>query len=306
MILTVTANPAVDIVYFVDEFIMGEVHRPANMTYTAGGKGLNVSRVATILGEDVTAMGFVGGHNGEFIKSEISKLGINNRFTQINGETRRCVNITEDNGKSGEILESGPRISADEEKAFIEAFSEEVKNADIVCISGSLPGGLDSRFYCKLVEITKENGKKCIVDTSGKTLEDVISAKPYMIKPNKYELSVLLGCEIENDDDVKNALKMLYKKGVEIPFVTLGGEGAMAYDGNEFYKFSIPSVEIKNTVGSGDSTVAGTVVGISRGMSLSDSIRLGMAAGTANTQYRETGMVSRELVEKYYKETKAL
>ena len=119
MILTVTANPAIDIVYFVDEFKMGEVHRPFKMTCSAGGKGINVSRVASIMGESVTAMGFVGGNNGAFIQSEMEKLGIKNMFTEIKGETRKCVNISDASGKSGEILESGPEISKDEEERFL-------------------------------------------------------------------------------------------------------------------------------------------------------------------------------------------
>ena len=98
MILTITANPTVDRVYFVDNFQMGEVHRPQRMVCSAGGKGLNVARVAHIMGEDTVAMGFVGGFNGEYIKSELQKLGIKTDFTQVDGETRICVNISDKNG----------------------------------------------------------------------------------------------------------------------------------------------------------------------------------------------------------------
>jgi len=124
VILTVTANPAVDIVYFVDKFEMGEVSRPLNMTYTAGGKGLNVARVASILGIKTAARGFVGGYNGEFITSEIEKLGIKNLFTQITGETRKCINISDASGKSGEILETGPSITAYEKESFLKSYTE--------------------------------------------------------------------------------------------------------------------------------------------------------------------------------------
>lgn len=100
MILTVTANPAIDRVYFVDKFTHGSVHRPIKMTYTAGGKGLNVSRVARLMDEPVIAMGFTGGHNGEYIKKEIQRIGIDDRFTDIDGETRICINISDKNGSS--------------------------------------------------------------------------------------------------------------------------------------------------------------------------------------------------------------
>ena len=114
MILTVTANPTIDRVYFVDDFEFGKVHRVESVARSAGGKGINVARVATIIGSQTGAMGFVGGYTGEFIKSEVEKQGIKNLFTQIEGETRTCVNISDESGKSGEILESGPEISEEE------------------------------------------------------------------------------------------------------------------------------------------------------------------------------------------------
>ena len=301
MILTVTPNPAVDVVYFVEEFKMGDVHRPYNMAATAGGKGLNVARVAKTIGEETAAMGFTGGNNGAFIEDGVKKAGIVNLFTKVSGETRRCVNISDKSGKSGEILEAGPEVTREEEELFLKAFREEVKNADIVCASGSVPKGIDNDFYCKLVSVAKENGKKIIVDTSGKLLEKVINEKPYMVSPNKDELRALTGCETETEEEIKNALMAMYEKGIELPIVTLGKDGAIALCDGKFYKFSIPVVDVKNSVGSGDSTVAGIAVGISRNMEITDAICLGMACGIANTQFYETGFVSKELVEKFFK-----
>lgn len=302
MILTVTPNPTVDRVYFVEKFQMGEVHRPIKMTCTAGGKGLNVARVSHILGEKSATMGFVGGFNGDLIKSQVESLGIENLFTRINGETRTNVNISDNEGKSGEILEPGPEISPEEEKCFFTDFERHISRFKIICAAGSLPKGLDSTFYKKIIAISKKHNKKIIADTSGKVLEDVISEKPYMIKPNEYELSLLMGKEIKSIEDIKGALIFLFEKGIEIPLITLGKDGAMAYVENKFYKFNSPKVQVKNTVGSGDSSIAGIATGLSRGMNIIDSIKLGMACGTANTQFEETGMVSQELVEKYYKE----
>lgn len=302
MILTVTANPAIDRVYFVKDFVMGEVRRPISMTYSAGGKGLNVARVAKIMNASVGAMGFVGGYNGEFIKTEVEKLGIINEFTQIAGETRNCINISDENGASGEILEQGPVISEAEALSFLQSFEKALEKYDIIAVSGSLPKGLDSQFYCKMIECAKKQGKKIIVDTSGQTLKDVIKAKPYMVKPNRDELSAYLGKTIESLSDVADSLKALKEEGIEIPLVSLGKDGAMAYVDGRTYKFTTPAVNVKNTVGSGDSTIAGIVTGLDRGMNIIDSIRLGMASGTANTQFEQTGLVCCELVEKYYKE----
>lgn len=298
MILTISANPAIDRVYFVDSFQMGKIHRPLHTAYTAGGKGLNVARVARILGAEVAAMGFVGGYNGEFIKAEVEKLGISSRFTPIAGETRICINIADRSGRSGELLEPGPTIAESEAAQFLGEFRETISAYDVICASGSLPKGLDGEFYCRLVRLAREAGKKMIVDTSGKALEDVIRAKPYMVKPNRDELAKLLGAQT----DVRDALRALHAQGIEVPLVTLGSSGAMAYIGGRFYRYTTPDIPVKNAVGSGDSTIAGIAVGLERGLAVRDAVRLGMAAGTANTQFGQTGMVSRELVAFYYKQ----
>ncbi len=302
MILTITANPAIDKVYFVDEFIMGNVYRPKKMTATAGGKGLNVSRVASILGESVMAMGFLGGNSGDFIREEVKKLGITENFTQTKGETRTCMNISDKFGKSGEILESGPAITDEEKHEFIDAFKKNVDLCNIVCVSGSLPKGLDSDFYCDIIELCNEKNKPVIVDTSGSTLQNVLVKAPFLVKPNYDELTQLTGKVPENNEDIKEFLDFLKSKGVHLPLVTLGKNGSVALVENEYYHFEVPEINIKNSVGSGDSTVAGIATAICRGYSYVEAIRFGMAAGVANTQFEQTGMVTKELVEKYYKE----
>ena len=302
MILTVTANPAIDKVYFVDEFVMGNVYRPKGMSITAGGKGLNVSRVASILGESVTAMGFIGGGAGDFIRNQVRELGIEEDFTQINGETRTCINISDNNGLSVEILESGPTVTKEDKDTFLAQFKKNVKKCKIVCVSGSLPKGLDSSFYCQLIEICKLENKPIIVDTSGSVMADVIEKAPSLIKPNFDELAQLIKDAPKNDETIKEFLGFLKEKGITVPFVTLGKNGAVALIDGKYIKFNVPKVSVKNAVGSGDSTVAGVAVGICKGLSMEKAIRLGMAVGVTNTQFKETGMVTAQLVEKYYNE----
>lgn len=300
MILTVTANPAIDRVYFIEDFQIGKVHRANRIKCSAGGKGLNVARVAHIIGCETAAMGFVGGYTGEFIKSEVEKQGIKNLFTEIKEETRTCVNISAPNGASGEILEAGPEVSAEERTRFIADYTSYIEDYDIVCVSGSLPRGLSSDFYAELCRIAKEKGKKIIIDTSGKTLEEILCAKPYMVKPNEDELSVLMNREIETEDAIKDALFFLKEKGVEVPLLSLGKDGAAAMIDGCCYKFLTQPVKVVNAVGSGDSTVAGIAAGLDMGYSLEDAIKLGMATGTANTQFEQTGMVTKELVDKFF------
>ena len=300
MILTVTANPAIDRVYFINGFEIGKVHRADRISCSAGGKGLNVARVAHIIGRETAAMGFVGGYTGEFIKSEIEKQGIKNLFTDIEEETRTCINISDENGASGEILEAGPKVSEEEGQRFISDDSAYIKDYDIICVSGSLPRGLTSDFYAELSRIAKEKGKKIIIDTSGKTLEEILCANPYMVKPNEDELSALMNKEITTDDDIKDALFYLKEKGVEVPLLSLGKDGAAAMIDGCCYKFLTQPVKVVNAVGSGDSTVAGIAAGLDMGYSLEDAIKLGMATGTANTQFEQTGMVTKELVDKFF------
>ncbi len=302
MILTVTANPTIDRVYFVDGFEIGNVYRVGGASCSAGGKGINVARVAHIMGCETAAMGFVGGYAGAFIKDEVEKQGIKNLFTDIKGETRTNVNISDKSGKSGELLEYGPEITIEEREEFIKDFSANVDKFNIICVSGSLPRGLTSDFYKELVCIAKEKGKKIIVDTSGNTLKEVLSAKPYMVKPNSDEVAALMHMEIKTDEEIKNALLYLYEEGVEVPFISLGGEGAAAMTRDGFYKFLPPEVTVINAVGSGDCAVAGLASGLDMGYDIIDSLRLAMAAGAANTQFEQTGIVTRELVDKFVDE----
>lgn len=300
MILTVTLNPAIDRVYFLDEFTMGNVYRTQRFTYTAGGKGLNVARVAHLVGCDTAAMGFAGGYSGEFIKSEIEKQGIRNLFTDIAGETRTCLNISDANGISGEILEPGPEITSEEKNRFIKEYYSIVEDYKIICVSGSLPQALNSDFYIELINIAREKGKKIIIDTSGNTLKDILSAKPFMVKPNKEEISALMNKEIDTDCHIKDALRYLSDKGVEVPLISLGKNGSAAMINKKYFRFIPPFVKAVNAVGSGDSSVAGIAAGLDMGYNITDAVKLGMAAGTANTQFEQTGMVTKELVDKFY------
>jgi len=300
MILTVTANPAVDRVYRIDGFEMGKVHRPESVTVSAGGKGINVARVSKILGADVCALGFVGGSSGAFIESEVEKLGIQCAFTAVSGETRINVNITDENGRSGEILGNGPFVTEKERQAFEREFLNRIGKCSIAAASGSLPTGLDYEFYCSLVNTANKENKPIIADTSGKALCEVVKCKPFMVKPNTDELVHLFSAKPEGENEIKECLEKMHEMGVRVPLVTLGEKGAAAMVDGNFLVFTPPKIKAVNTVGSGDSTVGGICTGLDRNMSIADSIKLGMASGAANTQFEQTGVVSRELVSEYY------
>lgn len=190
MILTVTLNPSVDISYPLETLKIDTVNRVKDVSKTAGGKGLNVTRVLYESGDKVTATGFLGGKIGEFIESELEQSPVSPAFYKISGNTRNCIAILHE-GNQTEILEQGPTISHEEAEGFLDHYSNLIKQSEVVTISGSLPSRLPNDYYEKLIQLASDEGVAVVLDCSGAPLETVLksSAKPTAIKPNNEELS---------------------------------------------------------------------------------------------------------------------
>jgi len=290
MITTVTLNVAIDKLYIVDEYKPYEVMRVKECTYTPGGKGLNVTKVAHLLHEDVVATGFVGGHAGEWILEELDNMAIKHRFVKANGETRTCINIKElSTGKHTEFLEPGSPLSEEQEALFLQAFEHTIKESDVITISGSIPQGISKDIYNKLVELCKNAGKKVLMDTSGELLIHVIKSSPTMIKPNIDELKAITNKEINTIEDVIVAAKELKEKGIEIVAISLGKEGVIVVCDEGVYQGIPPQIEAVNTVGCGDSMIAGFATGLSRGINMVDTIKMAVAVSAANALTNDTG-----------------
>ena len=301
MILTVTMNPAIDKTYVVDHFQPNQVFRTDKIIATAGGKGINVARVVSILGEAVAATGFLGGNNGAFIADELIKQNVRNEFLKTQGETRVCLNIIDEiNSTSTEILESGPTLSHQEVDDFLHWFDQLLDQATIITVSGSLPKGLESDFYRLLIRSTRQKTKRLLLDTSGVYLKEAIKEKPFMITPNETEVRTLIEQESFADNDYPQILMSLKEQGIYLPILTLGSAGCMAMLEDGVYKFSCSRLNVINPVGSGDAFLAGCAVGLKQERKLIDVIKLGMAAGMSNTQFLATGMVCQEMVEKFF------
>ena len=165
MILTLTLNPSVDISYPLDELHIDTVNRVQNVSKTAGGKGLNVTRVLSQLNEQVVATGFLGGKIGDFIAEKLNHNQVKHSFFKIKGETRNCIAILH-NGNQTEILEQGPTITVDESTGFLKHLKDLIPKAKSVVISGSLPKGVDSNYYSKIIDICNENDKPVVLDLS--------------------------------------------------------------------------------------------------------------------------------------------
>lgn len=299
MILTVTLNAAIDKRYVVDGFQVGEVNRVRECAYTPGGKGLNVSKPAAIAGARVVATGFVGGHVGHYIEDSLKPFGIESAFYHLEAESRSCINIWDAvNHVQTEFLEPGFTVTEADFKGFLEKFRVLAAGADVVAMSGSVPKGLDGRAYQRLVAICRELGKKVILDTSGSLLSMGIEAKPTMIKPNLDEIRMLTGKRCDHLEDMLNAAREIHEKGVEVVAVSLGGDGSFVVSNEGSFRAKVPKIDAVNTVGCGDSMIAGFALGFSEGLSIEETLRKASAISAAAALREETGFFVKEDMER--------
>ncbi|MDF2911301.1 MAG: tagatose-6-phosphate kinase [Sporolactobacillus laevolacticus] len=298
MILTLTLNPAIDMSYQLDELKIDTVNRCDRVIKTAGGKGLNVTRVLKCVDADVCATGLLGGKTGEFIEQELDQSSIRHAFVSIKGNTRHCLAIMHE-GNQTEILESGPTISEEEAEAFLNAYDQLLDQASVVTASGSLPKGLPKSFYQKLIERAAKKNKKFLLDTSGEALELGIKAHPFLIKPNQEELATIMGTEIKTEADVLASVKKLADTGVTFVVVSLGKDGALGYIDGRAFVAKPPKVHAINPVGSGDSMIAGLAYGLDKGLSPEEALKYGVTFGTLNATEEKTGFVQADQVESF-------
>lgn len=305
MILTVTLNAAIDKRYVVEEFKVGEVNRVKECAYVPGGKGLNVSKPAAVAGAEVVATGFVGGHAGNYIEASLKDYHVKSAFYHLDAESRSCINIwDEKNCVQTEFLEPGFTVTESEFQGFVEEFKELIKKADVVAMSGSVPKGLDGTAYQKLVKVVKDAGKKVILDTSGKLLEMGIEACPTMIKPNIDEIRMLTGKGCNEIGEIIEAAKEIHARGVEVVAVSLGADGSLAVSDEGVFRAIVPKIDAVNTVGCGDSMIAGFALGFAEGLSLEETLRKASAISAAAALREETGYFVMEDMQRLYPQIK--
>ena len=291
MILTVTLNTAIDKRYVVEEYRPGQVNRVKECTYTPGGKGLNVAKAAAIAGAEVTATGLLGGYSGKYIEAALGEFSIQRDFYHLEGESRSCVNIwDEKNGQQTEFLEPGFVVSSGDFEGFLEKFRQLVKTARVVSLSGSAPRGLPKDCYRQLVEICKAAGKQVILDTSGALLEEGIKALPTMIKPNIDEIRMLTGKTCDSRQDILEAAEALHKSGIEIVAVSLGGDGCIMACKEGIFRATVPKIHAVNTVGCGDTMIAGFALGMAENAAPEEMLRKAGAISAASAMHEKTGV----------------
>ena len=299
MILTVTLNAAIDKRYVVDGFQEGEVNRVVSCTYTPGGKGLNVSKPAAIAGAEVVATGLAGGYAGGYIVNALKEFGIKSEFYLLDRESRSCINIWDtQKQKQTEFLEPGFVVTKAEFQSFMEKYEQLVQKAGVVSISGSVPKGLDGTAYQEIVAAAKKAGKKVILDTSGKLLNMGIEAKPTMVKPNIDEIRMLTGSRCDSQEELIAAAREIHQAGIEVVVISLGGDGSLLVCGEGVYRAVVPKIDAVNTVGCGDSMIAGFAIGFERGLPITETHKLASAISAAAAMREETGFFVMEDMEK--------
>lgn len=281
MIYTVTFNPSLDYIVDVSKFQEGVVNRTEHEKIFPGGKGINVSIVLKNLGIENTALGFTAGFIGNEIKRLLNEKEVKSDFINVKVGVSR-INVKIRSNKETEINGQGPNITDFEIKELYSKLND-LKEEDILVLAGSIPSIMPSSIYMDIMDYLKDRNIKIVVDATKNLLTNVLPYKPFLIKPNNHELGEIFGVELVNKDDVIKYSKLLQEKGARNVLVSMAGDGAVlvAEDGQVF-KSEAPSGVLKNSVGAGDSMVAGFIYGYLVSNDYSNAFKYGVCTGSAS------------------------
>lgn len=280
MIYTVTLNPSIDYIVRLDKVNVGSVNRMESDDKFAGGKGINVSRVLKRLGIDNTATGFIGGFTGKFITDTLENEAIATKFVQVSEDTRINVKIKAD--AETEINGTGPTVSPEQLTALKDILLG-LSEKDTVVFAGSSNKNLGNVVYKELISLTRQTGAQGVCDFEGQTLIDSLEFQPLLVKPNNHELGDIFGVKLENLDEIEKYAREILAKGAQHVIISMAGDGALLVtkDGAYFAK-PIKGI-VKNSVGAGDSMVAGFTGEFVRSGNAVEAFKWGVACGTATT-----------------------
>ncbi len=294
MIYTITLNPALDRTLWIDKIRTDDANRIQKEEKFAGGKGIDVSRVLGHLGVPNHALGFLGGYVGMEVEGLLLQEGIYCDFTRIANDTRTNIilNVRE-TGQQISFNARGPEVRPAELTAFFQKL-EQLPAPEYVTISGSLPENLSPVIYARSIEILKRKGARVLLDSDGDNLRVGLTAEPAIIKPNLHELERLLNRTLTDLNEVLAAAEEIQQKGVEIVLVSMGAKGILLVSAAEKLLAVPPKVHVVNTIGAGDSAVAGFVFAQIQKKSLTEALAYAVAAGTATTLQPGTALARPE------------
>ena len=288
MIYTVTLNPSLDYVMDVEYFCVGSVNRSGKETVMPGGKGINVSLMLRTLGFETKAMGFLAGFTGEEIRRLLSEKGLPCDFLFLkNGFSR--INVKLKSGEETEINGAGPIVSEEERKALIHLLEATLAGGDMLVLSGSAPRSLSSSVYGDIARLCLDRGARIAADVSGGTLWGLLPYRPFLVKPNHHELGELFGVSVETREEAVCYASKIQTAGAENVLVSLAEKGAVLVTENGVYYAEAPSGTAVNSVGAGDSSVAGFLAGWLNTRSAEKALALAVAAGSATAFSEDIG-----------------
>lgn len=301
MIYTVTLNPSIDYVIKVDKLTTGNINRVNEEHVYPGGKGINVTRILKSLDNDNIALGFVSGFTGDYIINSLQELNLKSDFIKVKkGFTR--INVKVKSEEETEINGQGPKISKEELNQFYKVIDKLV-DGDILILSGSIPSCLDERLYESIMKKVEDRDIKVIVDATKNLLLNVLKYKPFLIKPNNHELAEMFNVELNSTEDVVFYARKLKEMGAQNVLISMGKDGALLVTENdEVFASSVAKGEVVNSVGAGDSMVAGFIAGYLKSNSYEEALRLGAASGGATAF--SSDLATREFIDKLVDEIK--
>lgn len=282
MITSISLNPSIDRTLTVEGFTPGGLNRVLASSDVAAGKGINVALTVSALGLHAECVGFMFRDSSRLFERRLMVNSTPYDFITLDGEARTNIKVLDRAaGVVTELNESGREVDAESLKAMTDLVCRHADNADYLIMSGSLPPGCPEDYYRTLIEAVDGLGCHCVLDADGNRLKYGLEARPFMIKPNRYELETMAGRKLETLEAVRDAARHYIDLGVEVVAVSLGSDGAVILrEGEALYAPRI-NIEVKSTVGAGDSMVAGLVAGFMAEHDLEETFRMGMACATA-------------------------
>lgn len=294
MILTITVNPSVDRALFVDGLAVGDTNRVVRTEIDAGGKGVNLARVAAELGAETLATGFLGGGAGAFVRHVLDAQGVRHEFIEVAGETRVNISVEDGSGPPTTLNERGPEVPAACWEQLLDLVASRSKTADWVAMGGSIPPGLPPDAFRQLARAA--GAGKVVLDTDGENLDRALDLGPALVKPNVREASRLLNSQIGSREEALAAAREIIKRGPRSVIVSMGEQGAvLVCPAGEYFGLS-PAVQARSTVGSGDSMLGGLLASLVSGADWPEAFRLGLAAGAATAMTDGSEIARREVV----------
>ncbi len=283
MIITLTLNPCIDYILQVPQILMEDTLRAQYAFFQPGGKGIHVSRVLKRLGVETIAWGFCGGDPGRWLQSYLDEEQVSHDFINTQGATRVNTILTEaTTHKQLRVSAPGKPLQNQEEQILLDRFRNLPTSTRWITLGGSLPPGIASHCIQKLIEHAQEQGIYCILDADGEVLKAGIQGRPYLIKPNQFELERLLGKSVTSQPEMIACARELIHQGlVQVVVISLGKAGALLVSRDQAFHAKAPDVRVLSKVGAGDSMVAGMAKGLLEEASLQEVLRMGVAAGTA-------------------------